>query len=104
MRALIIYYSRTGTNEKLCQELQKDLNCETEKIIDKTDRSGFWNFILAARAAMFKKPTEIEPIKKGLGFYDIIILGTPFWVGSLPPATRAALSLVGAMLPSRGTL
>ena len=92
MRALIVYYSKTGTNEKLCQELQKELSCDLEKITDKTDRSGFWKFILSGRDALTKKMTEIEPIQKGLEFYDIIIVGTPFWAGSLPPATRTFLA------------
>ncbi len=91
MRPIIIYYSRTGTNEKLCQELQKALNCDMERIIDKTDRRGIWNFFLAGRDAMFKKLTQIEPLKRELNAYDLVIIGTPLWVGSLPPATRTFL-------------
>lgn len=91
MRLIIIYYSRTGTNQKLCQELQKALNCDMEQIIDKMDRRGIWNFILAGRDAMLKKLTQIEPLKKELSPYDLVIIGTPLWVGTLPPATRTFL-------------
>lgn len=88
MRPLILYYSRTGKNEKFCQQLQETLKCEMEKIIDNVNRSGFWNFILAGRDALFKKLTKINPIKNRLSNYDVIIIGTPIWMGSMPPAIR----------------
>ena len=91
MRPIIIYYSRTGTNQKLCQELQKALNCDMEQIIDKTDRGGIWNYLLAGWDSFSKKLTQIEPLKKELLPYDLVIIGTPLWVSTLPPATRTFL-------------
>ena len=91
MRPIIIYYSRTGTNQKLCQELQKTLNCDMEQIIDKKDRGGIWNYLLAGWDAFSKKLTQIEALKKELPAYDLVIIGTPLWVGTLPPATRTFL-------------
>lgn len=92
MRALILYYSRTGYNAKLCQELKASLSCDIEQIIDKTDRSGIWNYIKAGYQSWSKKTTEIEPIKGNFDYYDLIILGTPLWASAnLPPATRTFL-------------
>ncbi len=91
MRQLILYYSRSGKNKGVCQELQKALSCDMEEIIDRTDRQGTWNFIKAGWAAATKKTTAIEPIKSNFAYYDVIILSTPFWAGSLPPAIRAFL-------------
>jgi flavodoxin len=91
MRLLILYYTRTGHNEKLCQELQQALGCPMEKIIEPVDRSGLWKFILSGWEAVRKKTTAIAPIENDLAFYDVVILGTPFWAGNLPPATRTFL-------------
>ena len=91
MRQLILYYSRTGKNEQVCQDLKQALSCDMEKIIDRTDRQGLWNFIKAVFAALTKQTTAIEPLKSNFAYYDVIILATPFWVGSLPPATRTFL-------------
>jgi len=91
MRQLILYYSRTGSNEKLCQELQQKLGCDIEQIIDSVSRKGLLNFIKSGFAALTKKTTTIEPIKSNFAYYDLVILGTPFWVGSLPPASRTFL-------------
>lgn len=88
MRLLLLYYSVYGTNEKLAQELQKAIGCDMEKIIENKDRRGFWNFIMSGRDALKKNTTKIEPIKSNLTLYDVVVLGTPFWVGTLPPATR----------------
>ncbi len=91
MRVLIIYYTRTGANEKICRELQNALNCEMEQIVDRINRRGILNFFLAGRDALLKKLTKIDPIKSDPGHFDLVIVGTPLWVGTLPPATRTFL-------------
>jgi flavodoxin len=88
MKQLIVCYSRTGTNTILCQELQKKLNCMMEKIIDKKNRSGLINFMRSGFDAVRKNETEIEAVKTEPADHDIVIIGTPLWVGSLPPAIR----------------
>ncbi|MBN2057781.1 MAG: hypothetical protein JW782_03190 [Candidatus Saganbacteria bacterium] len=91
MRPIIICYSRTGRNKKLAQQLQQILRCDMEELIDRTDRSGWWNYLLAGRDSMFKKMTTIEPEIKNLESFDIIIISTPLWVGTIPPAIRTFL-------------
>ena len=91
MRQLILYYSRTNKNKRVCQDLKQALSCDMEEIVDQTDRQGIWNFIKAGFAAVTKKTTTIGPIKSNFAYYDMIILATPFWAGSLPPATRTFL-------------
>jgi len=88
MRLLITYYSRTGTNKTLADTLQEKLNCEKEEIIDATNRKGILGFLRSGRDAIFKRMTEIKPIQRDLGSYDLIIIVSPIWVGTLPPATR----------------
>lgn len=91
MRPIIIFYSRTGHNEKLAQELQQTMRCDIQQLTDKTSRSGWWNYFLAGRDALFKKTTQIEPEIKNLELFDIIIIGTPLWCGTIPPAIRTFL-------------
>ena len=84
-KVLIAYYSRTGENEAVAKVLQKELNCDIEQIIDTADRSVmFW----CAMAAFFRRTTKLHPIKKNPEDYNLVVICTPLWVGTLPPATR----------------
>lgn len=91
MRQLIVYYSRNGKNKRASQDLKQALSCDIEEIIDQDNRQGKWNFFKSVLAARAKKTTMIDPIKSNLDYYDLVILGTPFWAGALPPATRTFL-------------
>lgn len=55
MKALIAYYSRTGNNEKLVNELRAKLECDIEKIVDTVNRKGVWGWIKGGRDASRKK-------------------------------------------------
>lgn len=88
MELLIVYYSRTGTNKTLAATLQEKLNCEKEEIIDTTNRTGILGFLRSGRDAMFKRMTKIKPIQRDPGSYNLVIIVSPVWAGTLPPATR----------------
>jgi len=88
MRLLIAYYSRTGTNKTFANALQEKLNCDKEEIIDATNRKGTLGFLRSGRDAMSKRITKIRPVQRDLGSYDLLIIVSPIWAGTLPPATR----------------
>ncbi len=87
MRKLILYYSRSGHNKKIAQELAKMIEADIEEIIDLDPRG----FIISGWQAIQKRKTKIAPLESKLEEYDQVILSTPFWVGGLPPATRTFL-------------
>ncbi|NQU99909.1 MAG: hypothetical protein HQ538_04175 [Parcubacteria group bacterium] len=91
MKTLIIYYSRTGNNKKLAQELKGKINCDIEEIIDKEKRKGFFGFMKSGLQAISKKESNIEEGKLNPQDYDLTLIVTPFWVGSIPPMTRTYL-------------
>jgi flavodoxin len=43
MKALIVYYSRTGSNEALANVLKERPNCEIEGILDRVNSGGAWD-------------------------------------------------------------
>ena len=86
-KILIAYYSRTGLNAAAANALRQELNCDIEQVIDTVDLSGksmFW----CATSAVFKRITRLKPSEKDPGDYDLVIIGTPVWAGTLPPAPR----------------
>ena len=94
MRTLVVYYSRTGTNEKLAQQVREHVPGDLDQIADQKNRdsmagSGF--------AAFLKLKTKITFAKDPVD-YDRVVVVTPFWAGRLPPATRTYLKTHGPRL------
>lgn len=90
MKILIIYYSRTGTTEKVAHVITDILKCDSEKIIDLKNRRGLLGYFFSGKDGMQRNMTTIGKMKTNPSNYDLVILGTPIWV-NLPPAMRTYL-------------
>lgn len=89
MKILIVYYSRTNITKKVALELRERLGCDIEEIIDLKDRSGMIGYIGAGRDVMRKKVADIKDTKFNPFDYDLVLVGTPCWVGTMSLATMA---------------
>ena len=95
MKILVIYYSRTGNTKLVAEAIAESLNADIEKIEDKKDRTGVLGYLRSGYEAIFKKLTEIQPINKNPEEYDLVIVGSPVWVGRLSSPVRTYLSKHG---------
>jgi flavodoxin len=91
-KVLVVFYSRTGNTEKVGKDIAQALGADVEKIIDKKPRSGFIGYIAACKDAYKKNLTEIEPVTKDIKSYDLIVVGSPIWAGTMAPAIRTFLT------------
>lgn len=96
MRALVVYYSRTGITKKSCEAIaeamraaDESVEVQTEEIVDTKDRSGVLGYAGGGKDAMMKKPTEIEAIETDVASFDLVVIGTPVWAFTCAPAARA---------------
>lgn len=92
VKTLVVYYSRTGTTKKVAEEIAKAMNSDIEEIIDKTDRNGPIGWLKSGKDAMRKKITVINEITKSPANYDLIVIGSPLWAGSVTPAIRTYMT------------
>ena len=92
MKALVVYYSRTGTTEKVAYEIAKKLNADIEKLTDNMKRSGIIGWLRCGRQAIKKELTELNPLKNDPAEYDLVVIGTPKWAGGITPHVRTYLS------------
>lgn len=104
MRALIVYYSRTGLTKQACDALAEELQAAghevvTEELIDKTDRGGILGFMRGGRDALLKRPTEIEPVQSDPTAFDLVVIGTPVWAATCAPAVRTFCAQFAGKLP-----
>lgn len=92
MRALVVFYSRTGVTRKVADDIVSILYAEKEKLEDLKNRDGIFGWFSGGRDATMKKETIIEKTEKDPSKFDIVILGTPIWAGNMTPAIRTYIS------------
>lgn len=84
MRALVVYYSRTGTTAKIAKEIAEGLRGDIEEIHDAKNRQGILRWFIAGKDGMEKNQTVIGETKHDPSEYDLIVVGTPIWVNATP--------------------
>ncbi len=98
-KCLVVYYSRSGNTKKVAGAVAEGLGADVEEIIDRKKRSGPVGFIIGAVHAKLKKLTEIEACRSDPASYDLIVIGTPVWCGTMSCAVRTYISRLRDRLP-----
>lgn len=90
MARLIVYYSLEGSTAFLSEELKTMLGEGTDilrLIPDKEPpKKGFLKIMVGGFFAISRKHVTLDPILVDLDDYDTIILASPIWAGTYPPA------------------
>lgn len=86
MKPMILYYSKSGTTEKLAKRIQKDLDCDMVKIEPEKAYGNYLSAILRflkenAKGAAPKARTGIPNLQA----YDAVFVGYPIWGSDIPP-------------------
>jgi flavodoxin len=89
MKTLIVYYSFSGNNNFLAQELQKRLDCDIYKIVELKPRKSIDIFF----DLIFKRKPKIEKSDFDLQQYDRAILIAPIWAGKIATPLRSFIEL-----------
>jgi len=92
MKALVVYYSRTGNTKFVAEKIAQELGADIEEIIDKKNRFGLINYLRAGGDAFRRKKAEIAETNKNPSEFDLVVVGTPNWVSRPSPAIRTYLS------------
>ena len=91
MKSLVVYYSRTGNAKFVAETIAAELGSDTEEVIDLKNREGKLGYLGGGSDAARGKETEISETKRSPAEYDLVIVGTPVWVGRPTPAIRTYL-------------
>lgn len=90
-RILVVYYSRSGNTRRVAQALASQLGADIEEIRDTKDRSGVLGFIIAGSDAARGRLTQLESLRNDPSMYDLVVVGTPVWSGSVSTPIRTYL-------------
>jgi flavodoxin len=89
MKALVVFYSRTGNTREVAQAIAQEMPCDIEEIYDTQKRSGIIGWLKSGYQANRHKITVLKEINHNPSDYDLLIIGTPIWAGfpSVPIST-----------------
>ena len=91
-RFLVVFHSRSGTTRRVAQAIADSLGADIEEIADLKKRSGLFGFLSAGRDAMRRACTPIGDMSKNAAEYDLVIVGSPVWVGRMSSPVRSFLT------------
>lgn len=92
MKTLVVYYSRTGTTEKVAKLISEKLKCDIERIDDFKKRNGAFGYLISGKEASMKQIIRIKPLDHDVKDYDLVVIGTPIWAFTMCSPVRALLS------------
>lgn len=85
MKAIILYYSKSGTTEKLARRIQKDIHCDILKIEPEDPYGNYMSSLI--RVTKERKnhvPVHAATEIPDLSSYDTVFIGYPIWDLDVP--------------------
>ncbi|MFM0053026.1 flavodoxin family protein [Caballeronia grimmiae] len=98
-KVLVVCYSRSGRTRAVGAALVQRLNADFEVIGEAADRSGLMGFLRSVVDAVFSRCVPIAPPHYDAARYDLVIIGTPVWAGTMSAPVRAWLTANRRKLP-----
>lgn len=87
MATIIIYYSYTGNNKHLAEDMQKRLGCDIQEIVETRDRRKLSIFL----DIIFRRKAKLEMPEVDFSKYDHIIFAAPIWASGIATPLRTYL-------------
>jgi len=85
MKAIILYYSKTGTTEKLAHKIQGDIHCDILKIEPEDPYGNYVSSLIRVNKER-KNKAPVHSVTKipDISSYDTVLIGYPIWYMDLP--------------------
>ncbi len=100
MRALVVYYSLTGTTRRVAGALAKELSADVEDIRCARYRTGFPGVLRCGMDSWMGRLPAIGAPRQDLSEFDVIVVGGPIWSFHAATPVRAYLKKVANRLPA----
>ncbi len=101
MKTLVVWYSNSGATTCVAEQIAEQLGAETEVVeesrtrpvllVDGEKPAAGGAMVKAAMAAVLGMSSAIVESRKDPAEYDLVVVGTPVWAGSLTPGMRSYL-------------
>jgi flavodoxin len=89
---LVVYYSLTGNTKEVAEIIAVEMDAFLEPIIDSVKRKGFFGYMRSGYEGMRRKRSVIKKPEKHPDQFDLVIVGSPTWVGGMASPVRSYLA------------
>lgn len=101
VKTLVVCYSRTETTLRVALDVANALGADLDRVETVTSRKGALGYALSAAEALAKGLPSIRT-RRDPRSYDLVVLGSPVWVGTMCAPMRSYLFLHRGELPRVG--
>ena len=98
MKELVVYYSRSGHTAAVARAVAGALDADVQEILSRRKFGGPWGFLAGGFQAARGKTPELEPLSCDLDEYEVVVIGTPVWAGTMASPVRSFLSRHGGRI------
>ena len=89
MKALIVYFTRSGNSEKVVNKIQESLKGDIELIKEPVSRKGIIGWLKSGSGNSKREVAEIKEPQYDPAEYDLVILASPIWAGTVSSPMRS---------------
>jgi flavodoxin len=89
-RILVVCFSRTGATLRVAAHVADALGADLDRIEENGSRSGFIGYARSLLEAVAKGLPTIQT-RRDPREYDLVVIGTPVWAGTMSSPVRAYL-------------
>ncbi len=95
-KVIVVYYSLEGHCQKIAQYMASQFGFDTLALQPKKslDANSSSKYLLGRLQILFNQSVALETLPEDLLHYDLIILGTPVWMGTFTPAVQTFIETV----------
>ena len=99
MKTLVVYYTRSGTTAKAANMIAAALDADKEEIKESSGRGGPIGWLRSGMEANQRKPADVKPLNADPASYDLVVVGTPVWAGTVSSPVRGFIEKHRDRLP-----
>jgi len=92
MKTLTVYVTRSGNTEKVVKKIHEALGGDIELITEKTNRKGIIGWMRTGSQNSKRTVGEINPTEYDPSEYNLVILASPVWAGSVSVPMRGYMT------------
>jgi len=91
LKVLIVYYSSAGHTRTIAEQLAKAAQADLEKLraVGEPAGTGTRHYLWALRHLLLSQKPVLVPVEHDASTYDLIMLGSPVWLGTFSPMVRS---------------
>ena len=92
-KALVLYYSQTGTTEKVALAIAEKTGADVEAIVAVNPYDGDYNATIQRGLQEMQDGVypELQPLTSNIADYDVVFIGYPVWFGTYAPPVETLL-------------